>query len=633
MKKRLFKLLPLTLLPAIAFGGFALGLIDGPNQDVTYASDYPKSILPSTIYLDDSSESDIRSYYSDLDGKNLNGNDLLKALKPILSNGQKYHSYDVSGGADIWKMYEITDRDWDLSPADKTTTGHYDAETNTITNYQYGTGSSNVGSNPYVHTLYHNRGEADGNVKAWDLHGKDGGTDREHIWPKSRGFDDDATGKYGARGDIMHLWSGDHSVNSYLHNNLSYGFVNPDHISKDGASYASYLEGNYVGTSATLGSGNVFEPQDSDKGDIARACFYMVARYNNLAGNDDTIDSGNPNLFLSSDTNTDTITSTASTPVSIGIIQDLVAWHELDPVDNYEIHRNNLAYRNYTNNRNPFIDFPDWVEAIWGKATYDSSSHKVTAYDNTPSGKASPSTDSINGKTLVSLALSGSLNKISYKADETFDPTGLTITATYDDASTANVTTSVKWPSLEVGMTSIKGTYTQGSVSLQVEVNGITVTEPLALTSLSVKGVPSKVDYTAGDTFDPTGLTVTAGYNDGTTEEVTSKVIWGELSEGSHSVTGTYTYKDVSKTVTVSGLTITKGSNNFLVIGIVMIIVVLVLIVVIFVIYSTRGKRSAKKAAKIIAKTVAGKSTSKSTSSSGKKRATSSKKSSTTKKK
>ena len=50
----------------------------------------------------------------------------------------------------------------------------------------------------------------------------------------------------------------------------------------------------------------------------------------------------------------------------MGLISDLLEWNELDPVDEYEIHRNNLLFNNFTNNRNPFIDFPQWANYIWG---------------------------------------------------------------------------------------------------------------------------------------------------------------------------------------------------------------------------------------------------------------------------
>ena len=41
----------------------------------------------------------------------------------------------------------------------------------------------------------------------------------------------------------------------------------------------------------------------------------------------------------------------------------LRAWHDADPVGDYERHRN-AAIQEAQGNRNPFIDFPDWVAQV-----------------------------------------------------------------------------------------------------------------------------------------------------------------------------------------------------------------------------------------------------------------------------
>ena len=43
----------------------------------------------------------------------------------------------------------------------------------------------------------------------------------------------------------------------------------------------------------------------------------------------------------------------------------LVKWHNNDPVDIYETNRNDAVYT-IQKNRNPFIDHPEFVNAIWG---------------------------------------------------------------------------------------------------------------------------------------------------------------------------------------------------------------------------------------------------------------------------
>ena len=362
--------------------------------------------LPTTIDLNDSTSSEIRSYYSSLNGlsaSQLKGTNLLKNLKPILKNNQTYYSYDYNYGTVVWQMYEIVDRDWEKSPADHTTYGTYNPSSNTITNYQYGTNSSRK-NNPYLHALYVNR-NVENQVQAWGDHQQtQWGINREHLWAKSHGMgsDDDSYDSGGARGDLMHLWSGNGYVNGFdYHGNLFYGFVNKNSSYSDAGNTYSNLSGNLKGYSASMGSGSVFEPQDSDKGDIARAIFYMAARYNYLSGSDsDGIDANNPNLEVvdrTSDQNgTSSYDATTSLVGQMGVLRDLLAWNRLDPPDEWEIHRNNLLYKNYTHNRNPFVDFPEWAEFIWGKSTLAGDQRSVTSYSSTPTGNANPSSDNIN---------------------------------------------------------------------------------------------------------------------------------------------------------------------------------------------------------------------------------------------
>ena len=392
MKFRKRHLFEITALVAVLT--LNVGLYINLNKKPVEVDAYDSSTLPTTIYLDDCTEQQIRSYYSGLNSLDVSerkGTNLLKNLKPILMNNQKYYSYDISSGDKIWKIYEIADRDWSKSPASSTTYGTYNANTNTITNYSYGTSSSNSKNNPYIHALYINR-NLDNQTTAWDDHNNntDWGMNREHIWAKSHGFQD--TGTNGARGDPMHLWAANAYANT-IHSNNFYAFVNKNRTYTNCGNSHSTVNNNLSGYSKNAGGNQtVFEPQDCDKGDIARSIFYMAARYNNYAGDDDSIDSDNPNLVLLNDLSENTITgtSTPNNPYGMGLLSDLLAWNKLDPVDEYERHRNNLLYRNYTNNRNPFIDFPNWADAIWGTADLDG-----TNYSSTTVGAANPATDTI----------------------------------------------------------------------------------------------------------------------------------------------------------------------------------------------------------------------------------------------
>ena len=409
MKKLFLSLSLLTLSAGMVMGPtfFTVNAFEtnAASSTKSVPSGYTNHTLTKTIDLNPCTEAEVREYYSSLEGGDYSGTDLLKALKPILMHNQEYHSYD--DGKNVWKAYEITDRDWTLSPASSTTYGTYDPSTNKITNYQYGESGTNPRNNPYQHLFYRNRGVEAGYHRAWDHHGDNNGTDREHIWPKSRGFGKDSQNiEYavpGARGDLHHLVAGDSYVNSSTHSNNPYGFVKMDTVTDDaGAKFkingTIVVAGNYRGKALNVDSGavEVFEPQDCDKGDIARACFYMVARYNNLAGNDPVIDAGNPNLTLDDTVSTATEISTASKAVSLGVLRDLLAWNRLDPPDAYEIYRNDLIYRNYDKNRNPFIDFPDWAEVIWGNVEMEADGRTVKARNTAPKGVAKPSTATLN---------------------------------------------------------------------------------------------------------------------------------------------------------------------------------------------------------------------------------------------
>ena len=385
-KSFLFKIATLT-----AVFTLNISLYVSLNKTVEKVDAYSTSSLPTTIDLNDCTEQEIRSYYSSLnslDASQRKGTNLLKNLKPILSNNQKYYSYD--SGSAIWQMYEITDRDWSKSPASSITYGTYNANTKIISNYTYGTSASNSKNNPYIHALYINR-NVNNQTTAWDDHQQtEWGINREHIWAKSHGFQEEGSG--GARGDPMHLWAANGYANN-IHSNYFYGFVDKTKTYTDCGSTYSNISNNLRGTSKNIGSGTVFEPQDCDKGDIARSIFYMVARYNNYANAASGFDTDNPNLVLLNDLSENTITgtSTADQPYGMGLLRDLLAWNKLDPVDEYEIHRNNILYKNYTNNRNPFIDFPSWADAIWGTADLDG-----TNYNSTITKTASPSTDAIS---------------------------------------------------------------------------------------------------------------------------------------------------------------------------------------------------------------------------------------------
>ena len=74
------------------------------------------------------------------------------------------------------------------------------------------------------------------------------------------------------------------------------------------------------------------------------------------------------------------------------------------------------------------------------------------------------------------------------------------------------------------------------------------------LESIAVTTPPDKTEYAEGESFDPTGMVVTATYGDGSTAEITDYTYepTGALTPDDTEITITYTENGVTKTVTVS---------------------------------------------------------------------------------
>ncbi|MEV0603214.1 endonuclease [Streptomyces sp. NPDC050315] len=153
---------------------------------------------------------------------------------------------------------------------------------------------------------------------------------REHVWAKSHGDFGTSTGP---GTDIHHLRPTDVSVNSTRGNK---DFDN-------GGSEVGEAPGNYT-------DGDSFEPRDAVKGDVARMILYMAVRYDG----DDGFADLEPNDKVDN----------GSAP-AIGRLSVLKTWSQQDPPDDFEKNRNEVIFDKYQHNRNPFIDHPEWVDAIW----------------------------------------------------------------------------------------------------------------------------------------------------------------------------------------------------------------------------------------------------------------------------
>lgn len=148
--------------------------------------------------------------------------------------------------------------------------------------------------------------------------------------------------------DVHHIFATDGYVNG-KRSSYPYGEVGSATFTSD--------NGSLLGSaSAALGySGTVFEPIDEFKGDLARAYFYMATRYENVIGG-----------WQGNSTSADAVLNGSSNQVFENwTLAMLKGWHQQDPVSQKELDRNEAAY-SHQSNRNPFVDYPQFVSEIWG---------------------------------------------------------------------------------------------------------------------------------------------------------------------------------------------------------------------------------------------------------------------------
>ncbi len=214
----------------------------------------------------------------------------------------------------------------------------------------------------------------DDNSKVWDMYSDKtyyfrGGTSgvygmhKEHSLPKSWWGGYDETQGYAGYTDINHLYPSDGDANM-AKSNHPLGEV----------STASFDNGvTKVGSPKTGqggGSNSVFEPDDRYKGDFARTYFYMACAYQNYTWK-----------------YTYMLTNNSWKSLNDWSIDLLCRWARNDAVSDKEVSRND-AVQKHQNNRNPFIDFPELFEYIWGnrqgEVFYVDDTNPQPVYDGDP---------------------------------------------------------------------------------------------------------------------------------------------------------------------------------------------------------------------------------------------------------
>ena len=174
---------------------------------------------------------------------------------------------------------------------------------------------------------------------AWDL----GVTwNREHQWPVSLlGTSDPGNTTINMETDEFYLRPTTPSVNS-SRGNSPYGTVSSS--GANGFQTAGYY---YVG--------------DADRGDVARAMFYIITRYPSFNGHTLALVNGSPTTY------------------QMGDLNSFLHWNYADVPDAFELRRNQAVYSStlnptyYQGNRNAFVDHPEFVWSVFVNQANDTA--------------------------------------------------------------------------------------------------------------------------------------------------------------------------------------------------------------------------------------------------------------------
>lgn len=173
-----------------------------------------------------------------------------------------------------------------------------------------------------------------------------GGTQQEHTFCQSW-MNYSSTPLYS---DMFHIYPVDAWVNG-RRSNHPYGEV-PDEqdlitrLFQNGAKlgYNGYISEDYESFCS-----QVYEPIDEYKGDIARGFFYIATRY----------------MFEDSEFS-ESYGMTVKSQLRPWALSMMRKWNRQDTVSQKELNRNNLIFNQFQHNRNPYIDFPELVELVFG---------------------------------------------------------------------------------------------------------------------------------------------------------------------------------------------------------------------------------------------------------------------------
>lgn len=170
---------------------------------------------------------------------------------------------------------------------------------------------------------------------------------KEHVFPSSW-FG--GTSMYLYYTDMHFIWPADGWTN-FKKGNIPLGYVNsPNYTSYNGAKVGTSNSSLNYGYNTSL----VFEPNDAFKGDFARAYLFFITKYQDSL----------PSLIGRS-TSGYVLDGNKYPGFDSWILKLCVKWHKIDPPSDFERNRNDSVFA-IQNNRNPYIDYPNWVEKVFG---------------------------------------------------------------------------------------------------------------------------------------------------------------------------------------------------------------------------------------------------------------------------
>ena len=322
---------------------------------------------------------------------------------------------------------------------------------------------------------------------------QDSSYNREHVWPKSHGN----FYQSGAGSDLHHLRPTNATVNS-TRNHWTFGNVKEHGITHQTQQYDKtgktvlWYNAGYRGNDC-LG---LVEVSDNVKGDVARILLYVYTTYGAKGQND--------NLFMKSSKSGSGNNANTGDKI-IESLDTLLEWCETDPVDTWEMTRNDEV-QNIQHNRNVFIDYPEYAWLLFGQsipsdmttpsgeAKKSGTSFKLTAV----SDDESRGTVSVSGMTITATPKTGC--KVDDANPYTVTPTGAATVTRNGNVFTvsgmkSDCTVKINFAQKQAATvvfhapsgTSFSGVSAAGTVSTYV---GDSITLP------SVTGKPNGTDYT-----------------------------------------------------------------------------------------------------------------------------------------